>query len=372
MAGKLLYIFDHVDWKTRMPVARGAQAQGWDVSIGIVGDPPEDQSALDGFDVIFLPRPKDKFGPAATLETILAIRKTIKDVSPDLVHTVTLKYSFLVGYARLGLRGFRIMYTMAGLGFLFRSEGTKSKFVGFMMSPFLRFVLRHKAAEIIFQNQDDRDLLIDRSFVRAYQTHLVLGSGVDTDKFKPAPFEQSDEPLILMPTRLVREKGVSVFIKAARMLHQQGVKARFQIAGGITKHNPRAISEEKMRGMLHESRVEWLGHVSDMPALLKKAYCVAYPSNYGEGVPRVMLEACASAKPIVTTDHPGCRETVEDGVNGFLVPTKNAKAVAEALKKIIEDPALCESMGKASRKRAEDKFAISHIVDQTVALYKAE
>ncbi|MCD8525729.1 MAG: glycosyltransferase [Alphaproteobacteria bacterium] len=173
-----------------------------------------------------------------------------------------------------------------------------------------------------------------------------------------------------MATRLLHDKGVAVFIEAARIMTEHGIKARFQIAGGEVTSNPLAISKEQMEAMVEGKPVEWLGKVDDMPALLAECAVFVYPSYYREGIPKVLLEAAASGKPIVTTDHPGCREAVEDGVNGFLVPVRNALKTAEATQKILEDGKLQKAMSKASRNRAEEEFNVAKIVTETLDVYK--
>lgn len=184
MGAKLLYIFDHLDWKSRMPVALAAKAAGYDITIGIVGVDENDKiEGLEGFHVLILRKPKNKFGLLSVLNSVLDIRKTIRSVKPALIHTVTLKYSFLVGLSCLGLRRYRILYTIAGLGFLFRTPGQKPKWIRRALAPLLKLVLKNPRADLIFQNPDDRDLLVNMGYVRHERTHLVISSGVDLEKF---------------------------------------------------------------------------------------------------------------------------------------------------------------------------------------------
>jgi len=371
MGAKLLYIFDHLDWKSRMPVALGAREAGYDITIGIVGvDENDTIEGLEGFEVLILRKPKNKFGLFSVLSSVLDIRKTIRSVKPALIHTVTLKYSFLVGLACLGLRRYRILYTIAGLGFLFRTPGSKPKWIRRALAPLLKLVLKNPRADLIFQNPDDRDLLVNMRYVRRVRTHLVISSGVDLEKFASVPEPDTDLPIALMPTRLVHEKGISVFVEAARKLHTKGIKARYQIAGGLTTHNPRAISEAEMKEHIKDGVVEWLGRVHDMPAVLSSAAVIVYPSYYGEGVPRVTIEACAAGRPVITTDHAGCREAVPNGENGFLVPILDVDATAEAMERLLTDKALRTQMGKESRHLAELAFDVNSIVAQTLALYE--
>ena len=392
---RILYIFDSADWKSRMPLARAAKADGYRVSIGLMGARPDDLEALKGFHPIHIPRPQARLNIMGIGRTILALRATIERLEPDIVHAVTLKYSFFTGLAGRKHKKSRFIYTLAGLGYLFRGGNRRADIMRKSLSQALKAVLRDKRAVIIFQNPDDQALLIRKKYVRADQTRLIIGSGVDLEKFSTpqtcndpnashtgansfdGPPLDPDSLLVLMPTRLVQEKGIRIFIKAARLLKSQYPHARFQIAGGLTEHNPRAFTKEKMEALTQDGATEWIGHVNDMPALLQRAAIIVYPSYYGEGVPRVLLEACAAGKPIVTTDHPGCREAISrdtntepEGKNGFLVPIQDVGATAAAIQKLLDNKTLRHDMGKASRHFAEDKFDIWSIVRQTLDVYK--
>ena len=215
-------------------------------------------------------------------------------------------------------------------------------------------------------------MLIDKNITTVDSSHLVKGSGVYLDRFDATEVtEQENEPLVLMPTRLVHEKGIAIFVRAARILKNKGVNARFEIAGGLTRDNPRAITQEEMETMTKGGAVKWLGRINNMPGKLKESALVVYPSYYGEGIPRVLLESCAAGRPVITTDHPGCREAVEHGKNGLLVPVKNPQATAEAIEILLNDIPRCKEMGKRARKKAEKEFNIHEIVRQTLEIYKS-
>lgn len=225
---------------------------------------------------------------------------------------------------------------------------------------------------VIFQNPDDLALMVRRGFADPQQAHLIKGSGVDLEKFtfSPEPASADNRPLVLFPTRLVWEKGISVFIDAARLLEGRSVAARYLIAGGVKTNTPRAIRAQEMTALLQGTPVEWAGHVEDMSALLWQSALIAYPSWYGEGIPKVLLEAAACGRPIVTTDHPGCREAVRSGENGMLVPVKSAEALADALDDLLRHPELRQKMGAASRHLAEEIFDVHKINAQTLAVYE--
>ncbi len=367
MTKKILYFFDASDWHSRMEVAHKAKDQGFDVVIGLInGDARE-----DGYKFIPIKKSEHSVGVLASLGMVKSMRDVIKRERPDIVHIVTLKYSFMGGLAALGAGKVRKIFTMAGLGYLFRSHDKKSKVLRLGLTPFLKFTFKRPNTTLIFQNADDLDLFVNDKFVRQKNAVLIKGSGVYLDRFK-TDGEEGVPPVILMPTRLVHEKGVSVFVKAARLLKEKGIDAKFQIAGGETKHNPKAITRAEMEDMVKDGAVEWLGRVNDLPTRLSQAALIVYPSYYGEGIPRVLLESCAAGKPIITTDHPGCKEAVDHGVNGYLVPIKDVEATAKAIEELLVAPDLRKSMGAESRKKAENEFDIHIIARQTADLYQQQ
>ncbi len=365
---KILYIFDASDWESRMEVANKAKSNGHDVVIGLING---DKSSNE-FRVIPLNSSKNNIGILSSLKLVKDINTLIIREKPDILHAVTLKYGFMSGIAAFPFKNMHKIYTLAGLGYLFRGGGVKSTILRAILRIPLTIILRRKNTTLIFQNQDDLDLMVKLKYASRENSVLIKGSGVYLDKFTPIPSDNNSNPIILMPTRLVHEKGISVFIEAARILKNRGVNARFQIAGGETKHNPRAISADEMREMTSGGSATWLGRVDDMPDLLSKATLIVYPSYYGEGIPRVLLEACAAGRAIVTTNHAGCREAVEHGRNGLLVPVKNANATADAIYELLNNLSKRKAMEIESRKLAEEEFDIYIIAEKTTKLYDTD
>lgn len=370
MSRKILYIFDAGDWESRMEVAHKAQEKGYDLTIGLI---TTDQNAAHkncDIPVYLLQKKSTKIGILSTLKFIADIQSLIRTQRPDIIHVVTLKYSFMTGIAALPFAKIRKIFTLAGLGYLFRSDAQKSKILCSILSPFFKMVFHRPHTHLIFQNRDDQNLLIDNGFVKQQKTSLIKGSGVYLDRFHPGNQKHENPPIVLMPTRLVHDKGISVFIEAARILKQRGIDARFRIAGGETRHNPRSITKEEMQDMIKDGSVEWLGRVNDLPQRLASAALIVYPSHYGEGIPRVLLESCAAGKAIITTDHPGCREAVDHEENGLLVPVKNSQATADAIETLLADPNRIQSMQVKSRQKAEKEFDIHLIAEKTISLYE--
>ncbi len=366
---KLLFVINHIDWfwSHRLPLAKSAQMEGLDVHVAVSGANNDPNLKPQHFTGHELP---DSNGGASLLKIIWAIHKIIKTEKPDIVHAITLKYAFLAGLAARFHKDVKIVHTLAGLGYLFSSEGVKPQILRILIGPFLKLALKHKRAQLIFQNPDDMALMIRRGFAEAEHSTLIRGSGVDLKEFPFTDLPDDETPIVLMPTRLVHEKGIAVFIEAANILTHSAVKARFQIAGGVTANNPSAISKEEMDGIIAGTNVEWLGKVSDMPALYKSATLICYPSYYGEGVPKVLLEAAATGRPIITTDHAGCREAVSDGESGILVPIKNAETVADAIQTLLEDRARLVEMGQQSHELAARDYDVSSVVERTLKVYQ--
>ncbi len=363
MPGSVLYIINHMAWfwNHRLPLVKGAKEKGWEV---IVAAPrAAEDKRLEGLSITGVNLPT--FG---VLRTIIAVHKLLKTHQPEVVHAITLQYAFMAGLAARMHTNTQVVYTVAGLGYLF-ADGLKPRILRTAVGPLLKIALRHPNAHIVFQNPDDQELLVARGFVRPEQCHLIRGSGVDTEQFSYQEEPDNDTPIVVMPTRLVHDKGVAVFVEAARILKARGVDARFQIAGGVSTFNPNAITESEMKAMTADGAAEWLGRVSDMPNFLAGCNLVVYPSYYREGLPKVLLEACAIGRAIITTDHPGCREAVADNLNGMLTPIKDAAATAEAIEKLLSNKSARIQMGRRSRERAENEFDVRIVVDKTLALY---
>jgi glycosyltransferase involved in cell wall biosynthesis len=200
-------------------------------------------------------------------------------------------------------------------------------------------------------------------------TDLIRGSGVDLALFHPAPEPQGD-PVVILPSRLIWEKGIQEFVDAARQLRERGGQGRFVIVGNTHPSNPRAVPEAVLEAWVREGVIEWWGRREDMPEVMRQCHIVCLPSKYGEGVPKVLLEAAAAGRPVVTTNTPGCREVVEDGMEGLLVPPGDAPALAEALQRLIETPTERHAMGRLARSKAEAQFAIGAVVQATLAIYR--
>jgi glycosyltransferase involved in cell wall biosynthesis len=286
-------------------------------------------------------------------------------LQPAIVHHVAMKpvlYGSLA--ARLsGVRG--VVNALAGMGWLFTSAGGGARLIKRGVRVAMGGLLSRGIA--LVQNPDDAALLARLGVPRG-NIRRIAGSGVDLARFRPAA-EPGSIPVIVLPARLLWDKGVGEFVEAARILRSRGVNARFVLVGDPDPANPASISAAQVADWVRDGAVEHMGWMDDMPDVFANAYIVCLPS-YREGLPKALIEAAAAGRPIVTTDVPGCREVVEDGVQGLCVPPRDANALADALARLIADPALRARMGEAARKRAEMEFGLDAVIAQTLALYK--
>ena len=215
------------------------------------------------------------------------------------------------------------------------------------------------------QNNDDAEFM---KSLGLNHVKIVRGAGVDIIKYYP--FEESlSTPLVIMPARMLWDKGVKEFVEAATILINRGITARFVLIGGIDTGNPAAVSIDQLEKWKEEGNVEWWGQQADMPGIFRQAHVVCLPS-YREGLPTVLTEAAACNRPIVTTDTIGCREVVRQGENGFLVPVACSEALADALQLLIENPELRKQMGTRGREIVINEFAAEKIISETLNVYE--
>lgn len=371
-ARKLLYVINHLDWfwSHRLPLAREAQRLGWEVVVAAPGAAADAKLRAHGFKGVEVAASGRRRPLLALLRNVAQVRRLLAEERPAVLHAVTLKAALPAALAaRWFGGGVAVVVTVAGLGYLFCSASAKARLARLLLTPVIRHAFHGRDTWVIFQNSADRDMLTRHRAVRPERSVVIGGSGVDLAAFPRRDEPATSPPIVLMASRLVREKGIAVFAEAAALLKARGHQARFVLAGGLDETNPEAITAEEMRQITARGAIEWQGHVADMADLYARCAIFVYPSYYGEGVPKVLLEAAATGRPIVTTDHPGCRDVVTDGVNGLLVPTRDALATADAIARLLADPELRAAMGRRSRERAARDFDVETVVRRTVAVY---
>lgn len=301
------------------------------------------------------------------LRAVLSLMRIYNREQPDLVHHHTIK-PVLYGTLAARLAGVPTMINaVTGRGYVFLGEDLRARFLRFVIIPFYRILMQTSQVGMIFENQIDREFFIEQKLVNSDQTWLVESVGVDPDRFRPQP-EPDGETVILLPARMLWDKGIGILVDAARLLKKRDVPARIILAGPLDPGNPSAIPEEVILSWQAEELLEWLGMQEDMESVYAKSHIVTLPS-FHEGVPTVLIEAAACGRPLVATDIPGCRVVITPDENGLLVPPRDAEALANALARLVRSPALRQQMGKMARKRVLQKFTHQHVNTATIEVY---
>ena len=376
-APKLLYVVNEAYFflSHRLAVAEAARDAGYEVMVAAPADhvwAPEGFSASEferrGFQLFPIPLSRRGKNPIAEARTLAALFRLYRRLAPDLVHHLTIKPLLYGGIAARLARVPAVVNSVTGLGQAFLGTGAGAGALRRLILTLYAVAAGHPNCRFTVQNREDSRVLTAAAAVRADQIRLISGSGVALGEFTPSA-EPNGVPVVVFASRLIWEKGVAEFVEAAAELRRRGVAARFVLAGDTRPEIDQAVPRDQLDRWTAEGVVEWTGRRDDMAALLATAHVFCLPSKYGEGVPKVLIEAAASGLPIVTTDIPGCRDVVRDGENGFLVPTGDAMAVADALAKLLDDEALRRRFGARSREAAA-AFAVEKVVDDTLALYR--
>lgn len=300
--------------------------------------------------------------PAKDASDVLRLALLLRRLKPDITLSYAIKPVIYGTFAAWLVRTPKRFAMVEGLGYVFASpEGAEMiKRRALRGAVRILYAMALRSANLVFfLNQDDIDEFSKSRTIPLAKAFLLGGIGVDLDEWTPAPIVT--EPVtFLLAARLLREKGIAVYAEAARLIKQRHQYVRFILIGSLDT-NPGALSRKEVEVWVAKGILEWPGRVPDVRLWMAKASVFVLPSYYREGVPRSTQEAMAMARPVITTDAPGCRETVVDGKNGFLVPARDAKALAEAMERFILQPELIERMGEASRKMAEERFDVHKV-----------
>lgn len=321
-----------------------------------------------GCKVIIAPLSRMSLNPFKEIIFLSWLFGVLRSERPDLIHNFTLKCVLWGSLAALASRVPVRVNELTGLGFVFTSNGLKAKVIRTIVYILFRAALKGNNSHLLTLNANDYNLFESHKWLYPCKIHLVLGAGVDCSRFHPAKKSYLTGFRVLLPARMLWDKGVGEFVEAAKELMRLGIEAEFLLAGNIDVGNPTAIPEVTLREWSSSRIVKWLGHVDDMAALYSTVNVVVLPS-YREGLPSSLTEAAAFGLPLIATDVPGCMDVVIDGVNGFLVPVRDSNALASAIHKLYLNRDLCECFGLNSRKFAEKKFNQQVIINQRLAIY---
>lgn len=304
------------------------------------------------------PTKRTSINPFADLQTMQFYKKLFVQEQPEYVISYTIKPVIWSGIALSEIKNVKYSALITGLGYAFEGQGFKRWLIR-KVASFLYKKSLYRADQIMFQNKDDLNYFVEHSLTSNSKTYVIPGSGVPVDHFKKEAIPS--QPIVfLMVARLLKEKGVFEFVDAACQVKKQFPNVRFQLLGGLDP-SPDGINQTIVNEWEFKGCIEYLGQTNDVRPYFSKSHVFVLPSFYREGLPRTILEAMATGRPIITTDNVGCREPVVDGENGWLVPVRDSKSLAKKMIWFIENPERIETMGLASRKMAEDKFDVHKV-----------
>jgi glycosyltransferase involved in cell wall biosynthesis len=361
----------NTDWylyRYRLSLARFLRGRGLEVALVSPGGEFAPFFTAEGFRWLEWRVRRQSVNPLGELGAVFVLALLLRRERPALIHLHTIK-PVLYGSLASWLVGVRaVVRSITGRGYVFLGQDRRARLLRPLVSVLYRLLLAGKGGTAVFENAADRQYFLDQKLVRPAGAHLIEGVGVDVDYYRPLP-EPAGTPVVLLASRLLWDKGVGTLVEAARLLHTR-MDVRVALAGEPDEGNPASIPVETLHGWRAEGVVEWWGWQYDMRAAYAACHLVTLPS-LGEGLPTTLLEAAACGRPLVATDVPGCRDVVQDGLNGLLVPPGDAPALAEVLERLLRDPGLRRRMGAAGRHRVEERFADQCINTQTLEIYRA-
>lgn len=369
-----IVFFANTDWYLyNFRLAAALQLQERGVEVVMLSPPGEfgERFRNHGIRWRTLPMQRASLNPLRELWTLGHLVRLLWSERPDLLHNFTVKCAIYGGIAARLARVPAVVNAIAGMGFVFASDRLKARVLRPLVRTLMRIALGGRRSRVILQNPDDARTLTEARLVPERSIRLIRGSGVDVRRFRPKQIRTDSRPLrVLLASRLVREKGVGEFAEAARLLRTHAYDIECLLAGMPDAGNPGSISRDEVEAWQREGRLQWLGHVEDMPALLNSVDVMVLPSYYREGVPRCLLEGAASGLGLITTDRPGCREVVTThGVDGLRVQPRDPQALARLLMQLDDDRELLQRLGAAARLRAERDFDERLVISRTLEVY---
>lgn len=377
---RIAYVVNHAAFfvSHRLPLAHGARQEGFDICLltGQAGSKEMEQSAVMQLRAAGVVHRRAAFrssgmNPLIELLGVLQLACFILWFRPDIVHCASPKGILYGGLVARICRVRGLVLAISGMGYAYTTGTERSgvrSLVRRVYDALAGLAFHHPNVRVIVQNQDDRQAVINKGLTHASSLSLIPGSGVDLSLFEGCT-AYNKSSIVLLPARMLKDKGIEEFVEAARRIKAVAPDWRFVLAGAAGYDNPSSIGEIQLQSWQAEGCVEWLGHVNDMNSLFRESAIVCLPS-YREGMPKALLEAAAAGCAVVTTDVTGCREAVEPGVTGDLVPVRDSNALADVILSLIKDESRRRAYGIKGQERARAMFSVDSVVSQTMKIYK--
>lgn len=351
----------------RLNLGRAAQNVGYEVAVATKITKFQKKIQDAGITVFPLKHfTRAGLNPIRQCLLLLELRKIYKTYKPDIVHQVAMKPVILGSLVALWCRVPVIINALGGLGYLFIS---KRGVLQVLACRLFSFIFSRRNTKLILQNDDDLKTLMNAGCISdPKKVSIIRGSGIDTKAFPVTPFPPEPPIIIACITRLLWDKGIGELVAAAKILQEKHISAEIRLYGLPDPENPASITRKQVQAWHDAGVINWQGHCDNVAKAYENCHIAVLPS-YREGLPKSLLEAASCGRPIVTTDVPGCREVVQEGENGLLVPAKDSAALANALITLSQNKTLRTEMGHAGSIRVEQYFADKHIHEQTLSLY---
>lgn len=368
-----ILLFANTDWylyNFRQSLALTLQTAGHTVTL--ISPPGSYGAKLQALGLDWRPVTMKRLSlnPWRELRLVVWLIRFLRREQIDLVHGFTIKCAVYGSVAARLTDDRPRVGAVAGMGYVFTSHSIKARLLRPLVKKVFRTAFGGKRSRLILQNDDDAEIFSQTKLIDKAHIHVIKSSGVDLSRFTPRTDELQKQPFrVVLPARLLWDKGVGELVEASRLLQARDKTVEVLLAGEPDIGNPATIDETKIRRWHQEGLIRWLGKVDDMPALFQSVHAVVLPS-YREGLPKSLIEAAGCALPLITTDVPGCREVVTSEVDGLLVPPRDAKALANAIERLLSDSMLCRRLGQAARRKAEAEFDEKVIIGRTVAVYE--
>lgn len=371
---KSILFLVNVDWfflSHRLPVARAAKKNGYTVYVAAADTGYGRKIESNGFNFIDIPFTRKGTNIFKELLMLPRLLYLFFKIKPDIIHNVSIKpvlFGSLI--ARLFIN-VKVVNAITGLGFVF-SKDAKATTIKRLVTSVYRLSLQNPRQRTIFQNIEDRNVFLEKGFTKYENTLLIKGSGVDCSIFKPGlPLSNDTKHIVLLASRMIWDKGISEFVEAAQIVKNEFPTVRFVLAGLVDEGNPNMVPLSMLKEWNKLGIIEWWGNCDNMVDILQKATIVTLPTYYPEGVPKILIEAAATGKPLITTDRPGCNDIVRDCDNGILIPEKNCDALANAIILLLKNPNLRDLYGNNGRKLVLKEFSEEIVIEKTLEVYAA-
>lgn len=367
---KKIFMFVNVDWffySHRLPIAKEASSNKVNMSVyADLSNKSFDRDKKD-FEVFQSPITRTSKGMFKTLYELFKTLLLITREKPDLVHAVTIKPIIILGLVSR-LTNTPFIGAISGMGPIINYTGLYQRFRFKIVLIIYRIIFRPRSSLIICQNEHDKNTILKNKVCNEESISVISGSGVDLNKFRPSSERNKDT--VLMACRILGDKGVKEYCEAANLyLKKYNNQIKFLLAGPIDEYSPTSISEKAILTLCEKNGVNYLGNRSDLSQLLSRSAIFVLPSYYQEGIPKVLIEAAACGLPIITTDHPGCRDAVIEGKTGLLVKAQNKEVIVTALNKLLDNNEYSEEMGREARQFAKEKFDEKKVIRLHYSLY---